>query len=268
MAGSLTGRVALVTGGAGLIGSAISRRLAADGAQVVINGRDAAKAEALAVALRQSGGQASVHVANVRDEAEVGAMVEATITRFGSLDILINNAGGVGVAGAGFPAYLADTKLDDWNQVVGLNLTASFLCTRASLPAMVHRGFGRVVNISSAGQYGVIGLAHYAAAKAGLIGLTKTVALEYAAHGITANIVSPHLTESGRPRAPMAETLLAQVPIKRYGQPDEIAGAVAYLVGPDAGYVTGQVLNVMGGLDWLGPTIDMPALRKAAQPPT
>lgn len=256
----LAGRVALVTGGAGLIGSAISRRLATDGATVVINGRDREKAARLATELTKDGLNAEVAIANVRDEDAVARLVEGILSRHGRLDILINNAGGVGVAGAGQPAYVAETSLDDWRNVLDLNLTAAFLCTRAVLPPMVTRQFGRIVSISSAGQFGVMGLAHYAAAKSGLIGLTKTVALEYGRHGITANVVAPHLTESGRPRPAMAETLLAQVPVPRYGRPEEIAGAVAYLVGPDAGYVSGQVLNVMGGLDWLGPTIDMPAL--------
>ncbi|MCS6800533.1 MAG: SDR family oxidoreductase [Chloroflexota bacterium] len=263
MTGSLQGQVALVTGGAGLIGAAISRRLAREGAAVVINGRDRAKAAQLAAALAAAGGHAEVAIADVRDEAAVSDMVSGILARHGRLDILVNNAGGVRVAGAGRPAYVADTRLQDWQQVLDLNLTAAFLCTRAVLPAMVERRYGRIVSISSAGQFGVMGLAHYAAAKAGLIGLTKTVALEYGRLGITANIVAPHLTESGRPRSAMAETLLAQQPIPRYGRPEEIAGAVAYLVGPDAAYITGHVMNVMGGLEWLGPTIDMTALRRA-----
>jgi 3-oxoacyl-[acyl-carrier protein] reductase len=262
VAGTLDGQVALVTGGAGLIGSAISRRLAREGAIVVINGRDREKAERLAADLIAAGSRAEAAVANVRDEDEVAALIDGIVARHGRIDILVNNAGGVGVAGAGQPAYVAETRLEDWRHVLDLNLTAAFLCTRAALPTMVQRRYGRIICISSAGQFGVMGLAHYAAAKAGLVGFTKTVALEYGRFGITANVVAPHLTESGRPRPAMAETLLAQVPIPRYGRPDEIAGAVAYLVGQDAGYVTGQVLNVMGGLDWLGPTIDMPALRR------
>jgi 3-oxoacyl-[acyl-carrier protein] reductase len=265
VAGALAGQVALVTGGAGLIGSAISRRLAKEGATVVINGRDRDKAARLAEELRAAGASAEVAIANVRDEDEVRRLVAGILGRRGRLDILVNNAGGVSVAGAGQPAYVADTRLEDWRHVLDLNLTAAFLCTRAALPAMAERGYGRIVCISSAGQFGVMGLAHYAAAKAGLIGFTKTVALEYGRQGITANVVAPHLTESGRPRPAMAETLLAQVPVPRYGRPEEIAGAVAFLVGPDGGYVSGQVLNVMGGLDWLGPTIDMPRLREAGR---
>jgi 3-oxoacyl-[acyl-carrier protein] reductase len=259
----LTGQVAIVTGGAGLIGSAISRRLAAEGASVVINGRDEEKAKRLAGTLRDEGLEVAVRIANVRDEGEVAALVAFTLDRYGRLDIVVNNAGGVGTAGAGSANYAAELSPADWQHVLDLNLTAAFLVTRAALPPMIAQEYGRFVNISSAGHFGVIGLANYAAAKAGLVGFTRTVALEYARHGITANVVAPHLTDSGRPRqGRMSEVSLSQVPIKRYGRPEEIAGTVAFFVGPDAGYITGETLHVTGGLQWLGPTLDMPELRR------
>jgi NAD(P)-dependent dehydrogenase (short-subunit alcohol dehydrogenase family) len=263
MAAPLAGKVALVTGGAGLIGSAISRRLAQEGATVFINGRDAARAERLAAEVRHQGRAAWALPADVRDEAQVAALIRALLKQSGRLDILVTAAGGVSVAGASGPAYAADTRLDDWHRILELNLTATFLAIRAALPALIRSGAGRIVTISSAGQFGVIGLAPYAAAKSALLGLTRTVALEYAREGLTANVVVPHLTESGRPRPPETEaTLLAQVPLRRYGRPEEIAGVVAFLVGPDGGYLTGQVLHVTGGLDWLGPGLDLVALRQ------
>ncbi|MCS7002120.1 MAG: SDR family NAD(P)-dependent oxidoreductase, partial [Dehalococcoidia bacterium] len=164
----LFGQVALVTGGAGLIGSAISRRLASLGATVVINGRDEAKAERLATELRAAGHTVVVHCANIREEAAVAAMVERVVGEHGRIDIVVNNAGGVSVAGASGAARVTELSLADWQAVLDLNLTGAFLVTRATLPLMQRRGYGRYVNISSAGYFGVMGLSNYAAAKRGL----------------------------------------------------------------------------------------------------
>ncbi len=254
----LTGQVAIVTGGAGLIGSAISRRLAEEGAAVVINGRDEAKAKALSEELNGEGHRTEVLIASVRDEAEVAEMIQNTVDRHRRLDIVVNNAGG------GYGSYTKDLPLEKWNDVIELNMTGTFLCTRAALPHMIERGYGRFVNISSAGYFGAIGLAGFAAAKAGMNAFTKSVALENAQYGVTANVVAPHLVESEgwltRPRE-WKEKLLAQVPIKRFGTPKEIAGVVAFFLSEDAAYISGEVLHVMGGMEWLGPTIDIAAGR-------
>ena len=267
--GVLKGQVAIVTGGAGLIGSAISRRFAAEGATAVINGRDQAKADALAEELVQQGYKAYVHIANIRDEAEVTRMVEWTVSDFGRVDILINNAGGVGNTGGGKAAYIRDMTLENWTSVLDLNLTAAFLCSRAVFPHMAARTYGRVIGISSAGYFGIIGLANYAAAKSGLIAFSKSLALEGAPFGITSNVVAPHLVDSARGAerpADITATLLAQVPIKRFGTPAEIAASVLHLASLEAGYITGEVPHVKGGMEWLGPDIDMAAgLRKPSQ---
>jgi 3-oxoacyl-[acyl-carrier protein] reductase len=251
---TLSGQVALVTGGAGLIGAAISRRLASHGATVLINGRDAAKAQALADELTGQGATASIYVADIKEESQVEPMIAAAIERYGRLDILVNNAGG------GFSSLVKDMSYDGWRHVLDLNLTGTFLCTKHALPHMQQQGYGRVVAISSAGYYGVIGQAGYAAAKAGIHAFIKTVALEHAGDGVTANVVAPHLVDSPRWQTrpqELKDLLLTPVPIKRFGTPEEIAGAVAFFCGPDSGYITGEILHVMGGMEWMGPGIDV-----------
>lgn len=249
----LEGQVAIVTGGAGLIGRAICQRLAAEGAKVVVNGRKVEKINDFVAELTAAGYTALGAPANVTDEDQVRGMMKLVLDTYGRIDIMVNNAGG----GGGARGHVEDIPLDRWLYVLGSNLTSTFLCSKHTIPTMRAQGYGRFINISSAGAFGVMGGAGYASAKAGLEVLTKTVALENADAGITANVVVPHLTESPRTVGQQPPANLAfPVPIKRYGKPEEIAGAVYFFCSPDSAYITGEILRVTGGLQWFGPTYD------------
>ncbi|MCL8207821.1 MAG: 3-oxoacyl-[acyl-carrier-protein] reductase [Actinomycetia bacterium] len=238
-------RTALVTGASRGIGRAIAERFAQAGLKVAVNFRqDEAGAAAVVEAIRARGGQAEAFGADVAVPAEAEALVDRVRERFGSLDVLVNNAGTTR------DTLLLRMRPDDWDAVLATNLSSVFYCTKAALKSMTRQRFGRIVNISSvAGLVGNAGQANYAAAKAGIIGFTKAVAREWATRGITANCVAPglietdflrHLTESQK-----AE-MVAHIPMGRLGRPEDVAEAVWYLVQAD--YVTGHVLVVDGGL--------------------
>jgi 3-oxoacyl-[acyl-carrier protein] reductase len=242
----LAGKVALVTGGARNIGRAICRSLAAGGAAVMVNARTSrAQAEETVAMIEQSGGKAAVHIADVTDAAQVQALVEATVKRFGRLDVLVNNA-----------AVRAETPfesiaLDEWRRVLASILDAAFLCSQACLPHLAKSGAGAIVHIGGlTGHRGASGRAHVIAAKAGLAGLTKAMALDLAPNGITVNCVVPGTIESQRglpgvPERPAHRT--TPPPIGRRGDPQEVAAMVRMLCGPDARYITGQSIHVNGG---------------------
>lgn len=255
--GSLEGRTALVTGGAGLIGSAISWQLARMGAAVVLNGRDPEKLGARAGEIRDAGYRAHAVPADVTKEEDVARLfAEAGEWAGGPVHVVINNAGG----GAG--SLLHEMTLERWNQALALNLTAAFLCSRAAVPGMRDAGFGRLIAISSLGYVGVVGQGAYAAAKAGLEGLSNSLALENADFGITSNVVVPHLVRSPRhaQRDPaINELLLDEAVIRRFGEPEEIATAVGWLAAPEAAFVTGEVLHVTGGMKIVSPNLDVSA---------
>lgn len=245
----LQGKVALVTGASRGIGRAIAVALGARGARVVINyaaNEDAANAAAAAVAA--VGGQATLKRFDVADGAATDAAIKEIVTAEGGLHILVNNAG-VSVNGLTLGARDAD-----WKRALDVNLTGAFQCTRAALRALMKaREAGRIINITSiTAETGSAGQGPYVAAKAGLIGLTKTWAREYASRGITCNAVSPgyidtDMTASELPAARRAE-LIKSIPLGRVGRPEDVAEAVAYLASPAAAYVTGEVLRVNGGL--------------------
>ncbi|TAK20083.1 MAG: 3-oxoacyl-[acyl-carrier-protein] reductase [Chloroflexota bacterium] len=244
---SLQDRIALVTGGARGIGRAISLRLARDGATVVINYQknETAAAEVVA-AIADHGGSAVAVQSDVSDSAAADGLVRQTVERFGRIDILVNNAG---IIRDGLLVRMSD---DDWDAVLNTNLRGAFACLRAALRPMARQRYGRIVNITSvSGIMGNPGQANYSAAKAGLIGLTKTAAREIAGRNVTVNAVAPGFitTEltSGLPDK-VKESILGQVPIGRFGLPEEVADAVAFLVGEGSGYITGHVLTVDGGL--------------------
>ncbi len=241
----LAGRVALVTGGGGGIGEATARRFAADGAVVAVNDVDLDRARAVAAAIAKDGGRAVAVGADVTRREEVERMVARIVAEHGRLDVLINNAG------INRDAMSHKMTEEQWDQVLAVNLKGTFLCAQAALPRMRERGWGRVVNTSSIGALGNIGQANYAASKAGVIGLTRTLALEYARHGVTVNCVAPGAVMTpmlaGVPEA-IREKIVARIPVGRIAEPREIAAVHAFLASEDAGFITGQVLFVDGGM--------------------
>jgi 3-oxoacyl-[acyl-carrier protein] reductase len=241
----LEGRVALVTGAGGGIGAATARRFAREGATVVVNDVDLELARPLVTELQKEGARALSIAADVTARTDVEAMVDHVVGEFGRLDVLVNNAG------VNRDAMSHKMTEEQWDQVLAVNLKRTFLCAQAVLAGMRERGWGRVINTSSVGSLGNIGQANYAASKAGVIGLTRTLALEYAKYGITVNCVAPGpvMTRmlAGVPVA-IREKIVAKVPVGRIARPEEIAAVHAFLASEDAAFITGQVLFVDGGM--------------------
>ena len=243
----LRDQVALVTGGGAGIGRVCVERLAASGAHVLLLDRNPDRAAAVAAAARRTGGDVEVLVGDASDESHVVGAVGSILDRSGRLDILVTCAGGLSGAGP-----LPDVGLDEWNDVVAANLTATFLACRAVVPAMRRRRYGRIVTVASmAARTALPQAAHpYSAAKAAVVGLTRQLALEVAADGVTANTVAPGVVLSPRVERRGPE-FLAEVtrttPMRRAGTPEEVAAAICFLAGPDAGYITGATLDVNGG---------------------
>ena len=242
----LSGRVAIVTGGARNIGRAIARALAAGGAAVTVNAKSSrAEAEQTAALILADGGRAMPYIADVADPAAVAAMIEATVKAFGRIDLLVNNAA------IREETALGEMKLEDWRRVLAVVLDGAFLCSQACLPHMLRAGGGSIVNIGGLTAHkGAAGRAHVVTAKAGLAGMTRALALELAHHGVTVNCVAPGTIETlrGLPGAPERPAHRQDLPpVGRRGEPDEIASAVRFLCGPGARYITGQVLHVNGG---------------------
>ena len=243
--GDLTGRTALITGAARGIGLAIAEALASDGAAVALVDVDTA---ALRAAAHTIGDDALAVTADIRRLEDVQRAVELTVDHFGGLDILINNAGICSLTG------IAEISEDEWDRVLAINLRGAFFCCQAALPYLRQSGQGgRIVNMASvAGQSGGVTVGvHYSASKAGLIGLSKSLAQMLAADGVTVNCVAPGTIDSdmtvGWSEDIQAE-LMASIGLGRYGQPEEIAAAVRYLVSDGAAYITGATLDISGGL--------------------
>ncbi|HUK56943.1 MAG TPA: 3-oxoacyl-[acyl-carrier-protein] reductase [Nitrospiria bacterium] len=242
----LKGRVVIVTGGARGIGRAISESLVQDGAHLVISDVDLREAKQTADALASSGRRCLAVEANVTDGKAVAEMVDRAIQEFGRIDVLINNAG------ITRDALLLRMKEEDWDLVLNVNLKGAFHCTKSVISTMSKQRSGRIVNIASiVGVMGNAGQSNYAASKAALIGFTKSVAREYASRGITVNAVAPGFIDTVMTQslsANVRENLMKQIPLGRLGTPQDIAHAVRFLVSEEAGYITGQVLHVNGGM--------------------
>jgi 3-oxoacyl-[acyl-carrier protein] reductase len=241
----LSGQVALVTGASRGIGAAIAKELAAAGATVVVNyASSPAAAEAVVGEISAAGGKAWAQQANVADEDQVEGLIKAVLEKEGRLDVLVNNAG---ITRDGL---LMRMKSADWQSVIDLNLSGVFLCTRAVSRAMLKARSGRIINITSVvGLMGNPGQANYSAAKAGVIGLTRSSAAEFASRGVTVNAVAPGFIESDMTAELDKEPILKAIPLGRMGQPSEVASAVRFLAAdPAAAYMTGQVLQVDGGM--------------------
>ena len=245
--GSLEGKRALVTGASRGIGRAVAQRLAADGAAIAVNYHTSeAEATEVVSAITSSGGTAVSIGGDVSDAAQAAATVATAAEALGGLDILVNNAG---ITRDNLVLRLSE---EEWDAVLDVNLKGAFLCTKAALRPMLRQRSGRIINMTSvvAGT-GNPGQANYAAAKAGLIGLTKTVAREVASRGITVNAVAPGFISTRMVEAiteEQRELVLGRIPLARFGTPADIAACVAFLASDDAGYITGQVLGVDGGL--------------------
>lgn len=243
----LANRVAIVTGASGGIGSQIALTLAQAGAKVVVNyARNQAAAAALLQEIAAEGGEALSVQADISTAEGAEALVDAAIKAFGKVDILVNNAG---ITRDGL---LMRMKEADWDAVLQTNLKGVFLCTKAVTRPMLKARSGRIINIGSvSGLLGTPGQANYAAAKAGVIGFTRSVANELGSRGITANCVVPGAIDAGMLQeltAEQREEYLKQIPLERFGTPEDVAAAVLFLAGPGAAYITGQTLAVDGGL--------------------
>ena len=241
----LKDKVAVVTGASRGIGKAAALALASQGAKVVVNyARSSDAAEAIVKQITEAGGEAIAIQADVSQSEQVDNLIKTALDKFGRIDVLINNAG------ITKDTLLLRMKLEQWQAVIDLNLTGVFLCTKAVSKTMLKQRSGRIINIASvAGQMGNPGQANYSAAKAGVIGFTKTVAKELANRGVTVNAVAPGFIETDMTEDLKSDDIIEFIPLGRYGKPEEVAGTIRFLAAdPAAAYITGQVFNVDGGM--------------------
>lgn len=242
----LTDKVALVTGASRGIGKAIAIRLAHEGAKVVVTATTQQGAQATAQAIQEMGGQADARAVDISDEASVAAVVSEVLKTHGTIDILVNNAG------ITRDNLLVRMSADDWRSVIDVNLSGTFYCIKAVAKNMMRKRTGKIINITSVvGQIGNAGQANYSAAKAGLIGMTKSVAKELAGRNVQVNCVAPGYIQTDMTADlpdGAKEKLLETIPAGKMGDPEDVAGVVAFLASSDADYITGQVINADGGM--------------------
>ncbi len=253
---NLKNKTVIVTGGAGGIGGATCRRFAAEGAKVAVFDMNLDAAIKVADDIKASGGIASAFKCDITDRAAVDTAVTTAISQLGPIDVLVNNAGW-----DVFKPFLK-TVPDEWSKLIAINLTGALHMLHAVLPGMVERNTGRIVNVASdAARGGSSGEAVYSACKGGLVALSKTLAREHARHNITVNVVCPGPTdtallagvaEGARDPAKLIEAFRSAIPLGRLGQPDDLAGAIAFFGSDDASFITGQVISVSGGLTMHG----------------
>jgi len=241
----LQGRIALITGAGGGIGAATARLFAAEGATVCLNDVNQSGASDVVREIEAGGGRALFVGGDVTDKKQVEEMVDKVLKTYGRLDVLVNNAG------INRDSLVKKMTEDDWDAVVNINLKGTFLCAQAAAVPMMEQKSGKINNTSSIGACGNIGQANYAASKAGVIGLTYTLALELARYNINVNCVAPGATETamtaGIPEE-IKETMIKRIPLRRMAKPEEIAYAHLFLASAEAAYITGQVLFVDGGI--------------------
>lgn len=241
----LKDKIALITGAGSGIGEATAIKFAQEGAKVVINDIVESRAQRVAKIIQDNGGDAFIYIADVTNKTQVQEMIKAIVEKYQRLDIIINNAGITRDALA--------KKMDEaqWDEVININLKGTFLVTQAGMIPMMDRRYGRIINTSSIGALGNIGQANYSASKAGVIGLTRTLALELARFNITVNCVAPGATitpmTAGIPES-IAQKILERIPLKRFAQPIDIANVHLFLASDEASYITGQVIFVDGGI--------------------
>ena len=242
----LSGRVALVTGASQGIGRACALNLAAAGASVALAARNQERLNELAQQISSSGGKAAAFALDVSDEEQIKSACKAIISQFGKIDILVNNAG------ITHDQLILRMKRADWDAVLNTNLTSAYLCIQQVIGTMLKQRWGRIINITSVfGQTGQAGQANYAASKAGLIGQTMAVAREVASRNITCNAVAPGFIETAMTSGlseDFKQNALKVIPLGRIGAPEDVAQAVGFLASDEAGYITGHVLNVNGGM--------------------
>jgi 3-oxoacyl-[acyl-carrier protein] reductase len=240
------GRVALVTGASQGIGRACALALAREGVSVAVTARNREKLDALVGAITASGGEATAFVMDVADEEQAKSAIKAVLTHFGKIDILVNNAG------ITRDQLVLRMKRADWDMVLNTNLTSAFLCIQQVIPSMLKQRWGRIISVTSVfGQMGQSGQTNYAASKAGLIGLTMAMAREVASRNITCNAVAPGFIDTNMTAVlsdEFKQTAVKSIPLGRVGSPEDVASAVRFLASDEAGYITGHVLNVNGGL--------------------
>ncbi|HEV8232570.1 MAG TPA: 3-oxoacyl-[acyl-carrier-protein] reductase [Thermoanaerobaculia bacterium] len=240
------GRVALVTGASRGIGEAIARRLASEGATLLAAARSTSALDRVVSDISAAGGRARVIALDVSDPTSIDAAMKSALEEHGQIDVLVNNAG------ISEDNLILRMSREAWDRVLSTNLTGAFLLTQAAVKGMVRRRYGRIVNVTSVvGLMGNAGQANYAAAKAGLIGLTRSVARELGSRNITCNAVAPGFIATAmtdRMSEQARESLSGQIPLQRLGHPEDVSTAVAFLASEEAGYITGAVLNVSGGL--------------------